>query len=169
MTVTIRAPLSTDFADIAALYDSESVIEQTSQLPYRSPEYWQKLYSSKGSEYVEVVATWDGKVVGHLGIIQNDNPRRKHVASFGIAVNADFHGKGVGKALMGELVRLADQWLNLVKIELDVLADNSVAIELYKNFGFEIEGEIKWDIFKRGDYHNSYKMGRINPKHDNKI
>ncbi len=31
---------------------------------------------------VELVSVCEGKVVGHLGILLNQNPRRKHVGSF---------------------------------------------------------------------------------------
>ena len=31
---------------------------------------------------VELISVCEGKVVGHLGILLNHNPRRKHVGSF---------------------------------------------------------------------------------------
>ena len=64
------------------------------------------------SIHVELVSACESKGVGHLGTLLNQNPRRKHVGGFGIAVHPDFQGKGVGKALMEELIRLSDNWLN---------------------------------------------------------
>ncbi len=52
-------------------------------------------------------------------------------------------GLGVGRALLKTVIDLADNWLNLKRIELTVYVDNERAINLYKKFGFEIEGESK--------------------------
>jgi len=38
------------------------------------------------------------------------------------------------------MIDLADQWLNLSRLELEVYTDNDAAIHLYKKFGFVIEG-----------------------------
>ncbi len=35
---------------------------------------------------------------------------------------------------------LADNWLNLQRLELTVYSDNAAAIALYRKFGFEQEG-----------------------------
>lgn len=165
MNIKIRQAEDNDAQHIAEIYSFESVMEQTSQLPYMSTEFWKGFYSSKGAGNIELVAICDDKAVGHLGILLNQNPRRKHACSFGIAIHPDYQGKGVGKTLMNEMIKLADNWLNLLKIELAVFADNKVAIKLYKKLGFVIEGESKYDVFKQGKYCSGYKMARYNPNY----
>lgn len=164
MNIHIRAVETRDAKDIAEIYAHESVVQQTTQLPHGNADFWQSFYAGKGSGCVEFVAVCDGKAVGHLGILLNTNPRRKHVASFGIAIHADYQGKGVGTAMMAELVRLADHWLNLVKIELSVFTDNEAAIALYHKFGFVMEGESRYDVFRQGEYAHSYRMARFHPQ-----
>ena len=44
---------------------------------------------------------------------------------------------GVGTTLMETLLDLADHWLMLVRVELEVFADNEQAIRLYEKLGFE--------------------------------
>jgi putative acetyltransferase len=44
---------------------------------------------------------------------------------------------------MENILDLADNWLMLVRIELDVIEDNERAIHLYRSFGFEVEGRKK--------------------------
>jgi len=162
MTVHVRPVQETDYDDILKIYSFESVIEQTAQLPHESKEFWKNFYSSKGVRCVELVALHDKTPAGHMGILLNEAPRRKHVASFGIAVHPDFQGKGCGRALMQELVNMADNWLNILKIELEVSCENKKAIELYKKFDFTIEGESRFSLFTRGTYTHSYRMARFN-------
>jgi putative acetyltransferase len=57
-----------------------------------------------------------------------------------MGVRDDWQGKGVGSALMRAALDLADNWLGLRRLELNVHADNERAIALYRKFGFEIEG-----------------------------
>lgn len=161
--IVIRPPQEQDLPAIAEIYSFEAVLEQTSQLPYRPAEHWRHFYSNKGVPFLELVAICNNRAVGHLGILLNDNPRRKHVASFGIAVHPDYHGQGVGNALMTELIHLADNWLNLLKIELEVSSENGIAIALYKKFGFVMEGESRFDMFRNGRYSHTCHMARFNP------
>ena len=51
--------------------------------------------------------------------------RMRHVGSIGMAVRDDWQGKGVGTALMEAALDLADNWLNLTRIELSVYVDNA--------------------------------------------
>ncbi|WP_439709371.1 GNAT family N-acetyltransferase [Parachlamydia acanthamoebae] len=48
------------------------------------------------------------------------------------------------------LLDLADNWLKLVRVELDVFSDNQKAISLYQSCGFEIEGKKSMLQFKMG-------------------
>jgi L-phenylalanine/L-methionine N-acetyltransferase len=43
---------------------------------------------------------------------------------------------------MQATVDLADKWLNLTRLELEVYTDNEPAIRLYKKFGFAVEGTL---------------------------
>ena len=45
-----------------------------------------------------------------------------------MAVRDDWQGRGVGTALMEAALDLADNWLNLTRIELEVYTDNAAAI-----------------------------------------
>jgi putative acetyltransferase len=61
---------------------------------------------------------------------------------------------------MESILDLADNWLMLVRIELDVTEDNERAINLYRSFGFEIEGKKKYSIIKNGKYADLFMMAR---------
>ncbi len=164
MTIKIRHALPDDATAIAEIFDTESVIAQTGQLPYRTPAFWQVFYKTANPAAIELVAELNGRVVGHLGISPDQRPRRRHVGSFGLAVHAEAQRQGVATALMDELVKLADNWLNLLKIELTVYADNAGAIALYERYDFAIEGTLKFDMFRDGKYVDALIMGRIHPE-----
>ena len=78
-----------------------------------------------------------------------------------MAVRDDWHGKGVGSALMQATVDLADRWLNLTRLELDVFTDNEPAIRLYKKFGFTTEGTMVQFAFRGGQFVDVYLMARL--------
>jgi ribosomal protein S18 acetylase RimI-like enzyme len=61
------------------------------------------------------------------------------VGELGIYVLVPFRGKGMGTALMRELLRRAAM-LNYVRIVLSVLSTNQRAIRLYEKFGFAAVG-----------------------------
>ncbi|HFN0401367.1 TPA: GNAT family N-acetyltransferase, partial [Vibrio parahaemolyticus] len=81
----------------------------------------------------------------------------------GIGVHDQFHGLGVGSKLIETITELADNWLNVRRIQLEVNADNEAAIGLYKKHGFEIEGEAIDASFRDGEFINTYYMARIRP------
>jgi putative acetyltransferase len=76
-------------------------------------------------------------------------------------VHDDWQGKGVGTAFMLAAVDMADKWLNLTRLELEVYTDNESAVRLYKKFGFEIEGMMKRFAFRDGEYVDVYAMARF--------
>ena len=162
MTITIRRTEPSDAEAVAKIFSGPKVIWGTLQIPYPSIEMWRKRLAEPPEGFYSLVASTDGEVVGTLGLSTHPNrPRRRHVGSIGMAVCDDWQGKGVGSALMQAAVDLADKWLNLSRLELEVYVDNEPAIRLYKKIGFQIEGTgIKAD-FRDGEYVDIYMMARL--------
>jgi putative acetyltransferase len=160
MPITIRPAVPMDYEAVARIFSGPKAASGTLQIPYTSPEIWRRRLEAEG---VYNLLAWDGHdLLGQLGLMTYANsPRRKHVGSIGMAVHDDWQGKGVGTALMAAAVDLADNWLNLVRIELEVYTDNGPAIHLYKKFGFEIEGTHRMFAFRNGVYVDVYSMGRL--------
>jgi putative acetyltransferase len=78
-----------------------------------------------------------------------------------IAIKDEYQGQGVGSKMVAAILDLADNWLNLRRVDLTVFTDNESAIHLYKKYGFNIEGELKDFAFRNGEYISAYQMGRI--------
>lgn len=96
--------------------------------------------SEKG---VYLVAELNGKIVGHAFLEPLHLQSICHVAQLSIGVHHGWQEKGIGTALMKELIAWAKQSTTIEKIELNVRASNSRAIALYKKMGFVEEGRLK--------------------------
>ncbi|MCH8530904.1 MAG: GNAT family N-acetyltransferase [Saccharospirillum sp.] len=161
MEIKIRRAEPTDAIAIKEIYECPNAYSNTLQLPYPSVEMWEKRFANIPEDVYAYVALLDGVIVGNIGFKVFVNPRRRHVATFGMGVKDLAQGKGVGKALLSTVCDLADNWLNLKRIELTVYTDNESAIALYKQSGFIIEGESKAYAYRNGDYVDAYHMARI--------
>jgi putative acetyltransferase len=162
MTITIRRTEPSDYEAVARVLSGPRAVWGTLQLPFPSVETWRKRLAEPPPGLYSLVARVDADVVGQLGLHTfPDHPRRRHVGQIGMAVRDDWQGKGVGTALMQAAVDLADNWLNLVRLELDVFVDNEPAIKLYKKFGFVVEGTLSRFAFRDGQYVDTFTMARI--------
>jgi len=124
---------------------------------------WQERMSQKSPGQYYLVAIVDDQVVGHLMIAAETRPRRSHVASFGLCVDAARHNQGIATALLREMIAMCDNWLRIERIELTVFVDNAPAIALYQKLGFDIEGTGKRYGLRDGDYIDAYFMARLRP------
>ena len=138
------------------------VVASTLQLPFQSVERTRRFLADPPEGSHVLVALCESEVVGNLDLrVHPDSPRRRHVGVIGMAVHDDWQGKGVGSSLMQAALDLADNWLNLERLELNVYADNAAGRALYEKFGFEIEGTHHRYAFREGRYVDAYSMARI--------
>ncbi len=161
MDITIRHAEPDDAEAIHRILSGPRAMEGTLQLPLQSVEKRRQWLSEMPEDSHLLVACVEGEVVGSLGLRAFPTLwRRRHVGNIGMAVRDDWQGKGVGTALMRAVIDLADNWLNLTRIELNVYADNAAGIALYEKFGFEIEGTHRHYAFRNGEYVDAYSMAR---------
>jgi len=162
--IKIRRAEPDDCAAVYEMFASPKVYAGTLQVPYPSKEYWRQRLSQNADSDYQLVAIDQDRIVGMVNVKTFPNkPRRHHVGAIGICVHEEWQGKGVGTALMQAIVDLADNWLNLRRLELEVYADNEAAIHLYERFGFEVEGRLRQHAFRNGQYIDSIVMGRLRP------
>jgi putative acetyltransferase len=160
--ITVRHAEPDDYQGLHRIFSGPKAVAGTLQLPLPSAEAWRKRLAEPPEGLFSLVACVEGEVVGSLGLETSPTrPRMRHVGSIGMAVRDDWQGRGVGTALMGAALDLADNWLNLTRIELRVYVDNSAAVALYKKSGFEIEGTHHRLAFRDGEYVDAYSMARL--------
>ncbi len=97
----------------------------------------QFLEKKKESENeIEILAFVDGNIVGTAGIeAVGTKDKLKHRADFGISISKEYWGMGIGKALTEACIECAKE-AGYVQLELEVVAENTRAISLYKKEGF---------------------------------
>lgn len=160
--IEIRRIEPDDYRALQNISAQPKVVWGTLQLPFPSLEVWKKRLAEPADNFYGLVGCVDGEVVGSASLAANaPSPRRRHAAELGIAVHDAWQGRGIGSALLEALVGLADNWLNLSRIELTVYTDNATAIKLYERFGFTVEGTLKNYTFRDGEFVDAYVMARL--------
>jgi putative acetyltransferase len=161
--LSIRHSESRDSDQIRQMFAESSNYASTLQLPYPSLERWEKYLSTPAEGRFSLVACHDDIVLGQLGLDVNQRPRRRHVATLGIAVKAAARRQGVGSALLAAGIELAEHWCAVRRIEIEVYVDNEPAIALYRKFNFTVEGTFKQYAFRDDAFVDAYAMARLHP------
>lgn len=159
--VIIRPPHPGDAEALYACFCHPLVARTTLQMPTQEIGYTRKRLETQNKNLYRFVAEVRGTAVGMITLYQLENPRLAHTAGLGMMVHPAYWGKGLGSRLMAAIIELADTWLNIGRIELEVNVDNPAGVRLYRKFGFEIEGTKQWHAFGDGRLADSYFMARL--------
>ena len=162
MSIEIR---NVALEDVQAVHDimlQNRTLVGTMRLPYQSLDHTQERLGPEDGVY-KLSALIDGAVAGYCELITYpDAPRQRHAGEINmIVVHPQFKSQGVGGALMDAMIDLADNWVNLRRVSLSVWVQNTAAIKLYEQYGFEIEGRMRDYVFGQGTYSDALVMARI--------
>ena len=158
--VIVRGAEADDWEGIAAIRNSGNVVYHTLQLPYQSRDTVREHLENVPANRRMLVAEIVGQVVGQLELHLHEG-RRAHVASLGMMVHAGHQRQGVGFALMRAAIDLAENWLNIQRIELEVYTDNEAGLALYRKFGFVVEGTLREYAYREGQFVDAFLMARV--------
>ena len=164
MNFIIRPPVLSDAKDIQLIRTARGTMENILGYPTNTVMESENYLINKLANDHILVAEVERCVIGIAGLHVESNPRMNHIGSFGISIHPDYQSKGIGKALTEAILELADNWLMLIRVELEVFENNKKAIELYRKMGFVIEGLKKYNGKRYGKYENDYVMARYNEK-----
>ena len=107
-----------------------------------------------------LIAEYENKIIAEIDIIRYQAQKLNHVGKLTIGVLPTFQSMGLGSVLMQKAL----DWAiinNLKRLELFVFKSNIKAQNLYKKFGFVIEGERKNFIkLDNNHYENDLLMAR---------
>jgi RimJ/RimL family protein N-acetyltransferase len=119
----------------------------------------------KNPKFLTIVAEYQEgkggkKLVGNLTLSAQRNLKKmKHVRVLAMLIIDGYREKGVGSALMDYAISWAKKNKEIEKISLSVFSTNERAINLYKKFGFEVEGILRKQFILKGKYVDDIEMG----------
>lgn len=159
--VTIRAYQHEDAAALHDYFTRPDVTRTLNRLPYQEFAAFKERMDNPPESSAHLVAVVEDKAVGDIFLHVPTNPRLKHSAILGMALHPDYWGLGIGSRLMAAALDLADNWLNLQRVELMVNTHNAAALRLYQKHGFIIEGTKHYQGYGDGRWSHSHFMGRL--------
>ena len=107
-----------------------------------------------------MITAFDGdRLVGNASLCcVMDRKKTWHRATFGIAIRKSDWGQGLGKKILSELIDFAKQ-AGYELLELEVAAENTTAVELYRRMGFVVYGTRPRSLkLKCGAYYDELLM-----------
>lgn len=96
-----------------------------------------------------LVALAEGVPVGLIDLVPSSLAEESHVGTFGISVDRQWRGRGVGGALIEALVTWAGEH-GVSRIQAGAWQNNPRALALYERHGFEREGVCRRAVIRDG-------------------
>lgn len=158
--VEIRPVRPEDAEAAYALRLLPSVIDGTLAIPSARIGETRGRLERLGPDDHTFVAVVDGLVVGMAGLHVGTGKHR-HTGSLGMMVHDQFQGRGIGRELLEALLHVADNFIGLTRVELEVFPDNERAVRLYESCGFEHEGHKRKAVWRHGEHQDILVMGRV--------
>lgn len=92
----------------------------------------------------------DSGLAGVVTMVREQKLKLRHrTGIYAMFVAPEFRGRGLGKLLMNEAIKKAEELEGVEQVYLTVVAKNKSAIHLYKNVGFQTYGRdqraLKWN------------------------
>lgn len=130
-----------DAEAIRAIYNAEVVAStSTFDLVPRTPAEQEAWLREHSGAYPAIVAVEGGEVIGFAALSPfRDRPAYATTVEDSVYVRADWQGRGVGKALLRELLRLAAAH-GFHAVIARIGGHNEASIALHRSCGFEIVG-----------------------------
>lgn len=165
VSCTLRSPLPSDAAAILRLMQTTSdetgfmarYSDEITMPVAREEKFLESVLNSPAD--LMICAIVDGAVIANAGL----NPiapyeRYRHRTSFGISIQKEYWGLGIGSLLLSAIITSARE-MGLEMIELEVVTENKRAAALYEKFGFRCYGTRPHSFkYRDGSYADEYLM-----------
>ena len=156
-------PQKKEDAEYIAKYQQDQDVLDNYFMGYNMPplkefaERWYERLTTEKEGYGFVIENKQGEFIGTCHA--NDMNMRNGTTYLAIFIgHPDYRSKGYGTEAMKLFLNFMFNELGLRKVKLNVFAFNKRAIRCYEKCGFIIEGVFKQEIYRYGEYHDTYAM-----------
>lgn len=104
-----------------------------------------------------------GALAGMVEITRSPRPRLAHAGQLTLAVHPSERGRGVGGALLEAALEAADRWMNVVRLTVEILADDEDARRFFEARGFDVEVRRRGALLVDGALADTLALGRVRP------
>jgi len=157
--IFIRYPMKFDLSEMIRYINTLSkertlILFQGEQMNEKEEKRYltSKLKKIKNHKEVALFVFHNEKLIGEAHITLKDKAEG-HVGEFGISIDKDFRGEGIGKLLMRLIFEESKKNIPDLKIcTLGVFANNAAAYAMYEKFGFMKYGKLPNGLHYKGEY-----------------
>lgn len=142
--VIVRRANAGDAPAIREVYRAAAVSGTLARMPDEVDDAYVAEFMAAAKDGLEVVAELDGRVIGEIHASRLGPRIFSHgLGDLTIAVHPDHQGKGVGKRMFQEFLRIVrEEMPDIHRVELFAWGGNQAAIKLYESLGFRYEGTL---------------------------
>ena len=153
--VNLRNWKTEDAPDLTAAVSNKKVLDSLRDgIPYpyteRDAEEFIRaaLASEKDIQYAFAI-TYDGKVVGSIGVFRRDNVHRL-TAELGYYIAEPFWGKGIMTEAVKQICAYIFENTDIIRVFAEPYAFNEASCRVLEKAGFQFEGVLRQNAVKNG-------------------
>ncbi|MET0786594.1 MAG: N-acetyltransferase family protein [Paenisporosarcina sp.] len=137
MTVLIRSMISSDWSSVKEIYE-EGIHSKNATFETQAPTFDKWMESSHPE--CHLVAELEGEVVAFAKVLfTSARPVYAGVGEVSIYVHPKAKGKGIGKKLLLELIRVSEE-KGFWTLKAVIFPENEASLHLHKSCGFRLVG-----------------------------
>jgi L-amino acid N-acyltransferase len=147
--IVVRDARRRDLPALLEIYnDAITSLPATFDLEPQTLRQRSKWFAEHGGRYPLIVAESEGRVLGYASLSSfRDKPGYSKSVEDSVYVHKDARGKGVGKALMKEILSRAVR-LGYHTVIAGIVPPNQASVRLHEGFGFAYVGNFREVGFK---------------------
>ncbi|WP_299986001.1 GNAT family N-acetyltransferase [uncultured Ruegeria sp.] len=160
----IRRVEHCDYGSIHELLSSEHVAWRTMRSPHGPlSETVERIEDHP--DRLQMIAEHNGEMLGFVEVLTRfATPRANHSATLSLlATRRDKQHQGVGSALLETVIRQCRVHWGLRRLDLIVWEDNTQAIWLFEQNGFQREGRLRDYVRSGGEFRDALAMSLLFP------
>lgn len=137
MTIKIRKMVANDWEDVKEIYE-EGIYSKNATFETQAPSY--EKWMETAHPECHLIAEEDNQVLAWAKVLMTSaRPVYAGVGEVSIYVHPDAKGKGIGKRLLNELIRVSEEH-GFWTLKAVIFPENQASVALHKSCGFRKVG-----------------------------